>query len=478
MHKRYESPEIAAVWSDQSRNLRERMLWIAVMEAQKAAGLEIHQDHIDAYRDLALSQAAMAPGEHELKLEMADIAELEAETRHDLYARLRWLNESVGCDDAHQGLTSSDITENVQQGQIVASAEVIQQHAEQVMRRLFMFVREHAALPIVARTHGRPAQLTTIGKRAADWMQELGGAMARLDDAIDGYLPRGIKGAVGTQADMAQALLAARPDWVEAVNLADRIDMEIADDAAMIATGQSYPRGADLPIVSATLQVAAACGTIATAVRLMALSGLLVEDAREHVGSSAMPHKRNPRMAERVCGLAVVARGYAGMSQELAGFQWLEGDVSTSAARRIALPGLFHTVDCMLANVAQILDRMELDFEAIRAERDLWMPELASGALLAALVRRGVPRTKAHEVLRHHYQQLGRPDCESQRLLTLAYHLENEDEQFRLTQQQVEEAFDLERLVGLAPRLALTMASDEMGEALEPLDFSWPKEQP
>ncbi len=486
MHERYESAAIAQVWSDQNRNATERVLWIGVMQAQKAAGLDIPQGVIDMYRDLAASQAVLDPNSEEAGGEAADIAALEAQTGHDLYARLRWFNEAIGADHAHRGLTSSDITENTQQIQITQSAEVLMEHAEQVLRRLFGTARDAASIPTVARTHGRPAQLTTIGKRATDWAVELMAAMLALQTALSDHVPRGIKGAVGTHADMARTLLPlqrgdASPDrrWSMSVVAALEMDAIIfpamvdMPNAPMASTGQCYPRSTDLPIVSAASQVAAACGTIATSIRLMAALDLVVENPSEHVGSSAMPHKSNPRYSERVCSLQVVARGYAGMLQELAGSQWLEGDMSTSAARRIAMPGLFHTVDSMLANTAWILDHMRFDFDAIQAEVDLWMPEMASGALLATLVEAGLPRQRAHELLRVHYARIGRPDCESNRLLTLALNLEGDDA-CPLTLGQIQAVFDVDTLVGSAMATAEAVADDDLDERLAATDPNWP----
>jgi adenylosuccinate lyase len=485
MDKRYQSADVAAIWSDQGRNLLERSIWIKVMRVQREAGIDIPEDIIDMYSDLAASQAELDPDSEEASLEAMDIAELEKETKHDLYARLRWFNEAVGADHAHRGLTSSDVTENAQQMQIVASAELLVEHAEQVLRRMYERAGGLATVPIVARTHGRPAQLTTIGKRITDWMQELMGAMVSLQGAIEGYVPRGVKGAVGTSADMARALLPGLPEgspagrWVAARLAAGMLDTNVSnvlagETSSMLSTGQCYPRSADLPIISAALQLAAACGTVATAVRLMSALDLVVENPEAHVGSSAMPHKSNPRYSERICSLQIVARGYAGMLQETAGMQWLEGDVSTSAARRVALPGLFHTVDSMLANTALVLDHLEFDLAAIDDERMLWMPEMASGALLAALVENGVPRQRAHEVLRHHYREIGSPDCESNRVLTLAFHMENEDQEFRLTKEQIEAAFDPQMLVGSAVAIVEAVVGAEFGELLADADPEWP----
>jgi adenylosuccinate lyase len=418
MNQRYRSPEMDAIWGSRNRNLLERQLWIRVMRAQQRLGLDITDHQIGDY------EKAMVDLGDDHDSDQEAIRQLEQQTGHDLYARLQVFNQRAGHQKAHLGLTSADVVENVQQLQILAAAEQIQLHGEQVLRRLGHLVDNGADQLTVGRTHGKPAQLTTIGKRAADWMSELLHAMAAVERAMGSYELRGIRGAVGTNTDMAQLLgpldpRVGEPDgWAvhsvyEAGHAAaTALDWdvwrlpELPTHQPVLSCGQIYPRSADLAWSSALLQVVAACTTVAVNVRLMSMLDIAQETPwPDQVGSSAMPHKTNPRYSERVHSLAVIARGYQHMLADLAGSQWFEGDVSSSAARRVALPGLFHAVDSCLANTAYVLDRLQFHQAQNAAQVTAWNPFMASGRLLGAFVQAGMVRSRAHELLRLHAQR-------------------------------------------------------------------------
>lgn len=399
---RYDTPAMAGIWGERARNGIERGLWIEVMKAQAQVGLPIPQEAIADYERSAELLAAWPDGASDLD-ELAEIAKIEQQTRHDLYARMTFFNRMAGHEYTHWGLTSADIVELAQQIQIGNSVRVLCEHADQVLVRLGGLTELYADAPMVARTHGQPAQVTTIGKRFADWAAALASGILAGEDAMEAYHPRGIKGAVGTMADMQALAQRHLPERVESV-VAKEIEELVCDSAsqpALPSVGQCYPRGLDLPMVATALQVVAACETIAVNVRLWSLLG----HAREHqtegqVGSSAMPHKVNPRYSERVCGLAAVTRGYATMLQSTSGGMWFEGDVSTSSVRRVALPGLFHAADAVVANTAYVLDRLELDEQTIHGDVDENLVKLSSGRLLEALMAAGSTRSQAHDTLR------------------------------------------------------------------------------
>lgn len=462
MHDRYRTPGMSQIWDERARNQIERLLWISVMVEQQGAGVPIPDEAIDDYRRAANAIADGNPPD--LGDELEEIAAIEAKTQHDLYARMLYFNSYAGHEWIHLGLTSADIVENTQQIQIGRSASLLMDHAEQVLSRLLTWAETCAGTPMAARTHGRPAQITTVGKRFADWGSELVMAMTSLESAMGNYLPRGIKGAVGTRADMAQ-LLAQYPEdnGLGPISRAELLDLAVlaaTGGEAMPSVGQCYPRSLDLPIASAALQLAAACGTVCTNVRLWAVLGHGNEGrASEQVGSSAMPHKSNPRYSERVHSLGVVARGYLGMLQELAGAQWFEGDVSTSAARRVALPGLFHAVDSILANTAHVLDVLELDDAAIADDLYAHREQLVSGRLLAAAVQAGMPRSAAHRALRvisaRTIVQLGR------------------DPEFPLSAEQIAELVDIKQAALPAATIARETTAGALAQ-LPALDVEWP----
>lgn len=400
MDIRYQTPAMAEIWAPQARNALERDLWLKVMRAQAAAGVPIPEEHIDHYTEAARD---IADSDNELDL----IERVERETGHDLYARMLYFNRCAGHEDIHLGLTSADITENIQQMQIGQSAGILMDHGRQLLGRLVGLAQAEAARPIVARTHGQPAQASTIGKRVLDWACELALAMDALERAMDTYVPRGIKGAVGTRADLAALLHRHTPDHPEgALSRAEDLDVGLLKPAGvdpLESVGQCYPRGADLPIVSAVVQLTAACNTICTNIRLWAVLGH-ANEARDsqQVGSSAMPHKANPRFSERVHSLNIVVRGYASMLEQMSGGMWFEGDVSTSAGRRVALPGLFHIADCVLASTAHALDRLEFYRSAIADDVRKYRPLLATGLLLEACVAKGMDRSAAHKQIKDH----------------------------------------------------------------------------
>lgn len=398
MNSRYQTPEMDAIWRSEARNQIERSIWIAVMQIQAELGVPIPEEAIADYQRVA-DRLADPVGGPECAEEL-EIADIEREVKHDVYARLLYFNRQAGHEYAHWGMTSADVIENAQQVQLVESTRVVLEHGHAVARRLAALAAAEGARAMVGRTHGRPAQVTTVGKRVADWAVELTLALQMLEVAGDTYVPRGIKGAVGTRADMA-ALLARHGG--EGIAGAEDLDARTTGDEALISTGQCYPRSADLPLVSALTQVAAACATVATGIRLWAVLGHANEvRADQQVGSSAMPHKANPRYSERVCGLRVIAQGYASMLQSIAGGMWFEGDVTTSSVRRVALPGLCHTVDAALANTAYALDRLQLDRTAIADDVRRHRVALSTGRILEACVAGGMDRARAHELIRQH----------------------------------------------------------------------------
>ncbi len=224
-------------------------------------------------------------------------------------------------------------------------------------------------------------------------------ALARLDDLIERYPLRGVKGPVGTAQDMLDLL--GSPDSL--ADLESRIAAHLGFARGLISVGQVYPRSLDWDVVSALVQLAAAPSSLAKTIRLMAGHELVTEGFTPgQVGSSAMPHKMNARSAERINGFTVILRGYATMAGELAGDQWNEGDVSCSVVRRVALPDAFFAIDGLLETTLAVLDGFGAFPAVIERELDRYLPFLATTKVLMAAVRAGVGRETAHEVIKEH----------------------------------------------------------------------------
>jgi adenylosuccinate lyase len=389
---RYASTAMQEVWSPENKIISERRLWLAVLTAQRDLGVDFGGD--DPAVVIKAYQGAVE------QVDLSSIAEREKITRHDVKARIEEFNALAGFQHLHKGLTSRDLTENVEQLQIVSSLKIIRDRMVATLVQLAQLATQYAAQPMAGRTHNVPAQVTTLGKRFATTASELLIGYQRIEQLLVRYPLRGIKGPVGTSQDMLD-LLGGDPAKLE--DLERRIADHLGFAQVLISTGQVYPRSLDLDVVSALAQVAAAPSNLATSIRLMAGHELVTEGFQPgQVGSSAMPHKMNTRSCERVNGLAVIIRGYLSMIGELAGDQWNEGDVSCSVVRRVALPDAFFALDGLFQTFLTVLEDFGAFPAVINAELQRYLPFLATTKVLIAAVRHGAGRETAHEVISQH----------------------------------------------------------------------------
>ncbi|MDT7743191.1 MAG: adenylosuccinate lyase, partial [Actinomycetota bacterium] len=319
---------------------------------------------------------------------------------HDVKARIEEFDDLAGHQHVHKGMTSRDLTENVEQLQIRDSLRLVADKTVAVLARLARLATEHSELVMAGRSHNVAAQATTLGKRFASAADETLVAYRRLTELIERYPLRGVKGPVGTAQDMLGLL---DGDAGKLADLEHRVAAHLGFSEVLTSVGQVYPRSLDHDALSALVQLAAGPSSLATTIRLMAGQELVTEGFQAgQVGSSAMPHKMNTRSCERVNGLAVVLRGNAAMVAELAGGQWNEGDVSDSVVRRVALPDAFFAIDGLLETFQTVLDEFGAYPAVIARELDRYLPFLATTAVLMAAVRAGVGRETAHEIVAEH----------------------------------------------------------------------------
>ncbi|MGH3917201.1 MAG: adenylosuccinate lyase [Pseudonocardiaceae bacterium] len=386
--QRYASEELVRLWSPEHKVVLERHLWLAVLRAQADLGVPVRPQVVDDYQRVVS------------RVDLESIAARERVTRHDVKARIEEFNALAGHQEIHKGLTSRDLTENVEQLQIRRSLEHVRDRCVALLARLAARAAEHAELVLAGRSHNVAAQATTLGKRFASAADELLVAFARLDELLARYPLRGIKGPMGTAQD-ALDLLDADHDRLE--ELERRVAEHLGFGRVLTSVGQVYPRSLDHEVLSTLVQLAAAPSSLATTIRLMAGHELVTEGfAPGQVGSSAMPHKMNTRSCERVNGLAVVLRGYASMVAELTGGQWNEGDVSDSVVRRVALPDAFFAFDGMVETILTVLDEFGAYPAVIERELERYLPFLATTKVLVAAVRCGMGRETTHEVIKQH----------------------------------------------------------------------------
>ncbi|MDH4160232.1 MAG: adenylosuccinate lyase [Actinomycetota bacterium] len=385
---RYASDAMATVWSPEHKVVLERRLWLAVLRAQRALGVDVPDGAVEAY------EAVLDD------VDLGSIAAREAVTRHDVKARIEEFCALAGHEQIHKGMTSRDLTENVEQLQVRASLELVRDKLVATLARLARLAVEHGELVMVGRSHNVAAQTTTLGKRFASAADELLVAYERVEDLLARYPLRGVKGPVGTAQDMLDLL---DGDAAALADLEDRVAGHLGFERVLTSVGQVYPRSLDHDVLSALVQAVAAPSSLALTIRLMAGNELVTEGFQPgQVGSSAMPHKMNTRSCERVNGFAVVLRGYASMVAELAGGQWNEGDVSCSVVRRVALPDAFFATDGLLETFLTVLDEFGVFPAMVQRELDRYLPYLATTKVLMAAVRNGVGRETAHEVIKEH----------------------------------------------------------------------------
>jgi adenylosuccinate lyase len=291
---RYASEQMREIWSARSKVIAERRLWIAVLRAQRELGVDVPDGVIKAYESVVE------------QVDLDSIAARERQTRHDVKARIDEFSALAGHQHIHKGMTSRDLTENVEQSQILESLRVIRVRMVAVGARLGELAAQHRGLVLTGRTHNVPAQATTLGKRFASGADELLVALQRVDELIARYPLRGIKGPVGTAQDQLDLV---DGDAERLAHLEEAVAQHLGFGSVLTSVGQVYPRSLDFDVVSALLQAVAAPSSLATTIRLMAGAELVTEGFRPgQVGSSAMPHKMNTRSCERVNGLAVILR--------------------------------------------------------------------------------------------------------------------------------------------------------------------------
>ncbi len=385
--ERYASNEIRGVFDPVERVKAERRLWVAVMRAQAELGLDIPAADIAAY-EAVVDQ-----------VDLASIAARERVSRHDVKAKIDEFSALAGAEHAHKGMTSRDLTENVEAMLTFRALEIVSDKAVSLLARWGELAAQHAALAIVGRTHNVPAQPTTVGKRIAQYSEELMSALDVLDAARERFAIRGIKGPVGSQQD--QLDLLESPQAVD--ELESRVAAELGVPNVLIAVGQVAPRSRDFEVVSSLVQLASGPANLALQIRLMAGHDLATEGFAEgQVGSSAMPHKMNSRSCERVNGLHAILRGHLTMAANLTGDQWNEGDVSCSVVRRIVVPDAFFAIDGLLETSLSIAAGLGFFDQVIDAELQRYLPFVATPTLLAHGVRNGLGREEAHEIIKEH----------------------------------------------------------------------------
>ena len=384
---RYATKEMVAIFDPVNKIIAERKFWITVLRLQKAGGLSITDSEIASYEKMVE------------KVDLVSIEKRERVNRHDVKARIEEFNSLAGIEKIHIGLTSRDLTENIELIAIKDGLNLVRKRTLETLFLLEKSITKYEKTYMVGRSHNVAAQVTTLGKRFATCAQELLFSLASLEELIARLPLRGLKGPVGTGQDQIATLGSIK----DLGKLEEKLAKEYGFENILSSVGQIYPRSIDFEVVSKLLQITSAPSSMATTIRLMSGFGLVSEGFKSgQVGSSAMPHKMNARSSERINGMMVLLRGYTTMAADLAGDQWNEGDVSCSVVRRVVIPDAFYTIDGILHTFMTVLTEFGIYEENINNELAEQLPFLATSQILTELVKKGMGREIAHELIKKH----------------------------------------------------------------------------
>ncbi len=388
--ERYASREMTRLFSTAFKFGMWRRLWLALAEAEKDLGLEIPAEAIAQMR------------EHLDDIDLERAAEHERRLRHDVMAHVHHFSELAPAARPfiHLGATSAFVTDNTELIQQREALRLVRRRLLSCIAVLAGFARRYRDLPALGFTHFQPAQPTTVGRRAALWLQDLVLDLEEIDHRLESLRARGIRGATGTQASFLELF---DGDGAKVDELQRRIASAMGFDRTYDVTGQTYPRKVDYAALSTLAGIAASASKLSHDLRLLAHLREIEEPFEsDQVGSSAMPYKRNPMRAERISGLA---RHVITLSLD-AGFtaatQWFERTLDDSANRRLALAESYLTTDAILVIVHNVVAGLVVRPVMIRQRLTQELPFLATEAVLMQAVRRGGDRQDLHERIRRH----------------------------------------------------------------------------
>jgi adenylosuccinate lyase len=399
---RYASPEMASLWGPQRKFSLWRRLWVVLAEAQHELGLPSADGHTPR-----ISEAQLA----ELRAHVDDIdftraSVLEAQFRHDVMAHIHAYGECCpgARDIIHLGATSCYVTDNADLILMREGLGLLRNRLFGVIEALARFAEKWRQLPTLGFTHFQPAQLTTVGKRACLWCYEFVLDYHEMEHRIAGLRFRGAKGTTGTQASF---LTLFRGDHEKVRTLDERVAQKMGFKHVYTVTGQTYSRKVDSQILDLLSGICQSAHKFGTDLRLLAHHQEVEEpfDAQQ-VGSSAMPYKRNPMRAERMCSLGRFVMSLVSSTAQTAATQWLERTLDDSANRRLTLPQGFLATDAVLRLGMNISKGLIVNPDVIARNVDEAFPFMATESILMAAVACGGDRQILHECIRKHSHEV------------------------------------------------------------------------
>lgn len=389
---RYASREMAELWGPRRKFSTWRRLWVALAEAEAELGLNITASQIAELRA------------HVDDVDFARAAEFEKRLRHDVMAHVHTFGEQ--CPNAkaiiHLGATSAYVTDNTDLLLMRDSLGLLRDRLVGTIEALACFAERHRALPCLGFTHFQPAQPTTVGKRATLWCHDLLLDLTEIEHRLATIRCRGVKGATGTQASFLELF---QGDHARVERLDQRIAEKLGFPESYDVTGQTYARKVDAQVLDVLAGICISGHKFATDLRLLANRRELEEPFEDQqIGSSAMPYKRNPMRAERLCSIARFVWSTRESAAQTAAVQWLERTLDDSANRRLTIPQAFLGTDAVVRLFTNIVTGLVVYPDVIARNLAQELPFLATENILLAAVQAGGDRQELHERIRQHTQ--------------------------------------------------------------------------
>ncbi|ESW98155.1 hypothetical protein KL918_004102 [Ogataea parapolymorpha] len=458
LSSRYASKEMSQIFSLRNRFSTWRKLWYNLAIAEKSLGLSVVTDE-------AIEQMSKHLEITDEEIEAAK--KEEAIVRHDVMAHVHVFGETcpAAAGIIHLGATSCYVTDNADLIFLRDAYDVLIPKLVNVINRLAKFALEYKDLPVLGWTHFQPAQLTTVGKRATLWLQELLWDLRNMQRARDDIGLRGVKGTTGTQASFL-SLFHGDHDKVEALD--EKVVELLGFEYAYPCTGQTYSRKIDIDALHPLSSLGASCHKMATDIRLLAnLKEMEEPFEKSQIGSSAMAYKRNPMRCERVCSLSRHLGSLYQDAFQTASVQWFERTLDDSAIRRISIPEAFLTADILLSTLLNITSGLVVYPKVIERRIKAELPFMATENIIMAMVEQGASRQECHEeirVLSHQasavVKQEGGDNDLIERIKSTDY--------FKPIWSQLDKLLDPSTFVGRAPQQTEKFVNVTVANALEP----------
>lgn len=449
---RYASQAMLELWSLQTRHGLWRRLWLALAEAERDLGVAIPTDAIAQMRA------------HLDDIDFDAVAEYEKRFRHDVMAHIHAFGDVAPAAKGviHLGATSCFVTDNGDLIQMRRGLELLRGRLISVIRALSVFAKQWKNEPALGYTHLQPAQLTTVGKRATLWLQDLVLDLADIDHRIAQIPMRGVKGTTGTQASFLEIF---NGDHAKVRELDARVCKAMGFPGSIPVSGQTYSRKIDQQVLDLLAGLAASAAKFASDLRMLQSFGEIEEPfGKEQIGSSAMAYKRNPMRSERINSLARFVLSISGTPNETHSVQYFERTLDDSAIRRITIPEAFLATDAILILLENIVSGLEVHPARIRARLNEELPFMATEALIVRAVNAGGDRQAVHEVIRVHsiaaaraMKDEGKPNDMLERLA--------KDPAFPVPSEDLAAVTDPMRFVGRAPQ----QVDDFLAEVIDPI---------